>query len=202
MRQRGCRRRIWRNRLFTSVRTDMSRRPHTTYALCNLIVKEKNVSEIGRGELVTQLLSLALLSSTRLLIFFGGVLSISGYSGRFSQQSPSIMVITDHYPLKVFGVERTAISVQEERGKKAGKFPNVFGRNVRREKQTHLLLLIPRNASGENCSGEREGGGELEKSEQEEGKKKENNKFSARQSWPQEQPWSWRSGKFSHVPYG
>ena len=135
----------------------MSRRPHTTYALCNLIVKEKNVSEIGRVELVTQLLSLALLSSTRLLIFFGGVLSISGYSGRFSQQSPSIMVITDHYPLKVFGVERTTISVQEE---KAGKFPNVFGRNVRRENEgnKHTCCSLFRETHPERIAVERERG--------------------------------------------
>ena len=134
----------------------MSRRPHTTYALCNLIVKEKNVSEIGRGELVTQLLSLALLSSTRLLIFFGGVLSISGYSGRFSQQSPSIMVITDHYPLKVFGVERTTISVQEEQARQVSFLMCLEETFVERNKHTCCSLF--RETHPERIAVERERG--------------------------------------------
>ena len=92
------------------------------------------------------------------------------------------MVITDHYPLKVFGVERTTISVQEEQARQVSFLMCLEETFVERNKHTCCSLFRETHPERIAVEREREGWGELEKSEQEEGKKKENNKFSARQS--------------------
>ena len=82
------------------------------------------------------------------------------------------MVITDHYPLKVFGVERTTISVQEEQARQVSFLMCLEETFVERNKHTCCSLFRETHPERIAVEREREGWGELEKSEQEEGKKK------------------------------